>query len=64
MSESEAKQERKRALETEAEEPHAGEGETSRQHGEEKKIQKAESLDARFPRLVDNDNTIVFDIRR
>ncbi|HEX5972664.1 MAG TPA: formate/nitrite transporter family protein [Gemmatimonadaceae bacterium] len=47
MSESEAKQERKRALETEAEEPHAGEGETSRQHGEEKKIQKAESLDAR-----------------
>jgi formate/nitrite transporter FocA (FNT family) len=47
MSESEAKQERKRALETEAEEPHAGEGETSREHGEEKKIQKAESLDAK-----------------
>jgi len=47
MSESEAKQERKRALETDAEEPHAGEGETSREHGEEKKIQKAESLDAK-----------------
>ena len=47
MSESEAKQERKRALETEAEEPHAGEGEKSREHGEEKKIQKAESLDAK-----------------
>jgi hypothetical protein len=26
--------------------------------------QLAESLDARFPRVVDNDNTIVFDIRR
>ena len=47
MSESESKQERKRALETEAEAPHAGEGETSREHGEEKKIQKAESLDAK-----------------
>jgi formate/nitrite transporter FocA (FNT family) len=47
MSESEAKQERKRALETEAEEPHAGEGRTSREHGEEKKIEKAESLDAK-----------------
>jgi formate/nitrite transporter FocA (FNT family) len=47
MSESGSKQERKRALETEAEAPHAGEGEASREHGEEKKIQKAESLDAK-----------------
>jgi formate/nitrite transporter FocA (FNT family) len=47
MSESQSKQERKRALETEAEEPHAGEGETSRERGEEKKIEKAESLDAK-----------------
>jgi len=47
MNGSESKQQRKRALETEAEEPHAGEGESSREHGEEKKIQKAESLDAK-----------------
>ena len=46
MSE-EAKHERKRALETEIEEPRAGEREKSREHGEEKKIQKAESLDAK-----------------
>lgn len=47
MSESGSKHDRKRALETEAEAPHAGEGEASREHGEEKKIQKAESLDAK-----------------
>lgn len=47
MSESESKQRRKRALETEAEEPHAGEGQPSREHGEEKQIERAESLDAK-----------------
>ena len=47
MSEPWEKRERKQALETEAEEPHAGEGETSREHGEEKKIQEAKSLDAK-----------------
>src|SRR6476661_2107176 len=38
---------RKRALETEEEAPHAGQGEESREHGEEKKIQEAKSLDAK-----------------
>jgi len=47
MGDSWEKTERTHALEIEAEEPHAGEGETSREHGEEKKIQEAKSLDAK-----------------
>jgi formate/nitrite transporter FocA (FNT family) len=47
MGESWERRARKQELETEEEEPHAGEGERSREHGEEKKIQEAKSLDAK-----------------
>jgi formate/nitrite transporter FocA (FNT family) len=47
MGESWKHEMRKRELETEAEAPHAGEGEGSREHGEEQKIQEAKSLDAK-----------------
>jgi formate/nitrite transporter FocA (FNT family) len=47
MGDSWKQETRKRELETEAEPPHAGEGEESREHGEERKIQEAKSLDAK-----------------
>jgi len=47
MGESSERKTRKEELETEAEAPHAGEGETSRERGEEQKIQEAKSLDAK-----------------
>ena len=47
MSESSEHEARKRELESEEESPHAGEGEKSRQHEEEKKIQESKSLDAK-----------------
>ena len=46
MTESTGKEERKRALETEEEEPHAGDSAESRERKEEKQIQEATSLDA------------------
>jgi formate/nitrite transporter FocA (FNT family) len=47
MGESWERKARKEELESELEEPHAGEGEESREQGEEKKIQEARSLDAK-----------------
>ena len=47
MSESWERKQRRQELESAEEQPHAGEGETSRKHGEEKKIEEAESLDAK-----------------
>jgi formate/nitrite transporter FocA (FNT family) len=47
MGESWEGKSRKAELETEEEAPHAGEGEGSREHGEEQKIQEAKSLDAK-----------------
>lgn len=47
MSESSGHKDRKLELESEEEPPHAGEGEKSRERGEEKKIQEAKSLDAK-----------------
>ncbi len=47
MGESWEQQQRKREMEAEEEPPHAGEGEESREHGEEQKIQEAKSLDAK-----------------
>jgi len=47
MGESWEQRERKRELESEAEPPHAGEGEESREQGEEQKIREAKSLDAK-----------------
>ena len=47
MGEPSERRTRKEELETELEEPHAGEGERSPEHGEEKKIQEAKSLDAK-----------------
>lgn len=47
MGESWERKARKEELESELEEPHAGEGELSREHGEEKKIEEAGSLDAK-----------------
>jgi formate/nitrite transporter FocA (FNT family) len=47
MGDSRQHTERRGELEMEDEPPHAGEGEASREHGEEKKIQEAKSLDAK-----------------
>ena len=47
MGESWERKARKKELESELEEPHAGEGEGPREQGEERKIQEAKSLDAR-----------------
>jgi len=47
MGESWERKERRQELESEEEEPHAGQGETSPKQGEEKQIQEAASLDAK-----------------